>query len=56
MKIKYFTDTLYIELCRADVTGTCGLDAAGRDCAITLEQASAHARVPGFSYELVAAP
>ena len=66
MKIKYFTDTdtLYIELRPADITDTrdldedtlLDLDAAGRICAITLEHASERARIPEFSYELVAAP
>jgi len=66
VKIKYFTDTdtLYIELRPADITDTrdldedtlLDLDAAGRICAITLEHASERARIPEFSYELVAAP
>ena len=65
MKIKYFTDTdtLYIELRPADISETrdldedtlLDLDAAGRICAITLEHASERARIPKFSYELVAA-
>ncbi|MDP2431715.1 MAG: DUF2283 domain-containing protein [Pseudomonadota bacterium] len=65
MKIKYFTDTdtLYIELRPADITDTrdldedtlLDLDASGQVCAITLEHASARARIPEFSYELVAA-
>ncbi len=65
MKIKYFTDTdtLYIELRPADITDTrdldedtlLDLDASGQVCAITLEHASERARIPEFSYELVAA-
>ncbi len=65
MKIKYFTDTdtLYIELRPADITDTrdldedtlLDLDASGQVCAITLEHASQRARIPEFSYELVAA-
>ncbi|MDO9226931.1 MAG: DUF2283 domain-containing protein [Pseudomonadota bacterium] len=65
MKIKYFTDTdtLYIELRPADITDTrdldedtlLDLDASGQICAITLEHASERARIPEFSYELVAA-
>jgi len=57
MKIKYFTDTdtLYIELRPAVISETSDLDAAGRICAITLEHASERARIPKFSYELVAA-
>lgn len=65
MKIKYFTDTdtLYIELRPADITDTrdldedtlLDLDATGQICAITLEHASERARIPEFSYELVAA-
>jgi uncharacterized protein YuzE len=65
VKIKYFTDTdtLYIELRPADITDTrdldedtlLDLDASGQVCAITLEHASERARIPEFSYELVAA-
>ena len=65
MKIKYFTDTdtLYIELHLAEIADTrdldedtlLDLDAFGQVCAITLEHASVRARIPEFSYEMVAA-
>lgn len=65
MKIKYFaeTDTLYIELRPADIAESrdfdedtlLDLDDAGQVCAITLEHASQRAKIPEFSYEMVAA-
>jgi uncharacterized protein YuzE len=65
MKFKYFreTDTLYIELRRADVVETkdldentiLDLDETGNLCAITLEHASHRAGIPDFSYEEVSA-
>lgn len=63
MKIKYFrdTDTLYIELCPAEVSETrdldentlLDLDGEGRLCAITIEHASNRMTIPSFSYEQV---
>ena len=63
MKIKYFraTDTLYIELCPAQVGETrdldentlLDLDGEGRLCAITIEHASERMTVPSFSYEQI---
>ena len=65
MKIKYFrdTDTLYIELCPAEVVETreldentlLDLDSEGRLCAMTIEHASERMAIPGFSYEQVPA-
>ena len=65
MKIKYFrdTDTLYIELCAAEVDETrdwdentlLDLDRDGRLCAITIEHASDHMSIPSFSYEQIPA-
>lgn len=65
MKIRYFaeTDTLYIELRPADIAESrdfdedtlLDLDDAGQVCAITLEHASQRAKIPEFSYEMVAA-
>jgi len=65
MNIKYFqeTDTLYIELRRADVADTRDLDedtlldvdGDGNICAITVEHASKRADIPHFSFEQVAA-
>jgi len=64
MNIKYFqeTDTLYIELRRADVADTRDLDedtlldidGDGNICAITVEHASKRADIPHFSFEQVA--
>ena len=63
MKIKYFrdTDTLYIELCAAEVDETrdldentlLDLDSDGRLCAITIEHASDRMAIPSFSYEQI---
>ena len=63
MKVKYFpdTDTLYIELCPAEVDQTrdldentlLDLDAHGLLCAITIEHASERIDIPAFSYEQV---
>ena len=63
MKIKYFqgTDTLYIELCSAEVDETrdldentlLELDGEGRLCAITIEHASDRMAVPSFSFEQI---
>ena len=63
MKIKYFrdTDTLYIELCPAEVSETrdldentlLDLDGEGRLCAITIEHASNRMAIPSFSYEQI---
>ena len=63
MKIKCFqgTDTLYIELCPAEVDEThdldentlLELDGEGRLCAITIEHASDRMAVPSFSFEQV---
>ena len=63
MKIKYFrdTDTLYIELCVAEVDETreldentlLDLDSEGRLCAMTIEHASERMAIPDFSYEQV---
>ena len=63
MKIKYFqgTDTLYIELCPAEVDETrdlgentlLELDGEGRLCAITIEHASDRMAVPSFSFEQI---
>ena len=63
MKITYFrdTDTLYIELCPANVDETrdldenilLDLDGEGRLCAITIEHASDRMAIPSFSYEQV---
>ena len=65
MNIKYFqdTDTLYIELRRADVAETrdldedtvLDLDRDGNICAITVEHASKRTDIPHFSFEQVAA-
>ena len=65
MKIKYFrdTDTLYIELCAAEVDETrdldentlLDLDRDGRLCAITIEHASDRMAIPSFSYEQIPA-
>ena len=65
MKIKYFrnTDTLYIELCAAEVDETrdldentlLDLDSDGRLCAITIEHASDRMAIPSFSYEQIPA-
>ena len=65
MKIKYFrdTDTLYIELCSAEVDETrdlyentlLDLDSDGRLCAITIERASDRMAIPSFSYEQIPA-
>lgn len=65
MKIKYFrdTDTLYIELCPAEVEETreldentlLDLDGEGRLCAMTIEHASERMTIPDFSYEQVPA-
>ena len=59
MKIKYLrdTDTLYIELCSAEVDETrdldentlLDLDGQGRLCAITIEHASDRMEIPSFS-------
>ncbi|MHB8423175.1 MAG: DUF2283 domain-containing protein [Leptospirales bacterium] len=66
MKVKYFggTDTLYIELRKADVTETRDLDEntlididlEGHICAITIEHASVRADIPHFSFEQIPAP
>ncbi len=63
MKVTYFqqTDTLYIELCAAEVDETRDLDEntlldmdkEGRLCAITIEHASDRMAIPSFSYEQV---
>ena len=63
MKIRYFqdTDTLYIELCAAEVDETRDLDentlldmdGEGRLCAITIEHASDRMAIPSFSYEQI---
>ena len=63
MKIKYYqgTDTLYIELCPAEVDEARDLDEntllelddEGRLCAITIEHASDRKAVPSFSFEQV---
>ena len=65
MKIKYFrdTDTLYIELCAAEVDETrdldentlLDLDRDGRLCAITIEHASDRMAIPSFSDEQIPA-
>jgi hypothetical protein len=55
VKINDFTDTLYIELRRADITDASDPVAAGQGCTIALEQAAARARIPVNSHELVAA-
>ena len=65
MKIKYLchTDTLYIELCSAEVDETRDLDentlpdldGHGRLCAITIEHASDRMEIPSFSYEQIPA-
>ena len=65
MKIKYFrdTDTLYIELCAAEVDETrdldentlLDLDSDGRLCAITIEHASDRMAIPSLSYEQIPA-
>ncbi len=65
MKIKYYrdTDTLYIELCAAEVDETrdldentlLDLDRDGRLCAITIEHASDRMAIPSFSYEQIPA-
>ena len=63
MKIKYFRDmdTLYIELCPAEVSETrdldentvLDLDGEGRLCTITIEHASNRMAIPSFSYEQI---
>ena len=63
MKVTYFqqTDTLYIELCAAEVAETrdldentlLDLDREGRLCAITIEHASDRMAIPSFSFEQV---
>ena len=65
MNIKHFrdTDTLYIELCPADVEETrelgedtlLDLDSEDRLCAVTIEHASERIAIPDFSYEQVPA-
>lgn len=65
MNIKYFqdTDTLYIELRKADVAETrdfdedtlLDIDGDGNICAITIEHASDRADIPRFSFEQIAA-
>lgn len=65
MNIKYFqdTDTLYIELRKADIAETrdlyentvLDLDADGNICAITVEHASDRTDIPHFSFEEAAA-
>lgn len=65
MKIKYFrdTDTLYIELCAAELDETrdldentlLDLDGKGRLCAITIKHASDRMAIPSFSYEQIPA-
>ena len=65
MKIQHFqdTDTLYIELCAADIVETrdfdentlLDLDSEGNICAITIEHASERAGIPAFSYEQIPA-
>ncbi len=65
MKIKYFqdTDTLYIELRKADVAESRDLDEVtvldidrdGNICAITIEHAKERTDIPSFSFEQVAA-
>lgn len=65
MKIRYFrdTDTLYIELRKAQVAETRDLDentqidvdSRGQICAITVEHASERADLPALDYQQVAA-
>ena len=65
MKIKYFqnTDTLYIELRRAEISETrdldentmLDLDRDGNICALTIEHARERTDIPAFSYEQVTA-
>jgi uncharacterized protein YuzE len=64
MKIKYFqdTDTLYIELRKAEVAETndvdentlIDLDASGKVCGITIEHATERVDLPNFSFERMA--
>ena len=65
MKIQYFkkTDTLYIEFRKADIAESRDLDedtiidvdAEGKICAMTIEQARNRTDVPNLTFEEIAA-